>query len=170
MSVCIGPGEGVEGEGCRPSKYISIDICTGTWVYFFLCIGCTYILTCLHGHIFHRRARRMCRRRRRMDGPRCILHLKRATTRSLNCWWYVQRGEEGENVRMCRTRGGFGRGKDIGYRYKSIFINICTYTYIYSFLYIGYICIYIYCHVYRINLSFCVDTYVFIYPYVSIRM
>ena len=34
MSVYVGPGEGVEEEGCRPSIYISIDICTGTWVYF----------------------------------------------------------------------------------------------------------------------------------------
>ena len=53
MSVYAGPGEGVEGEGCWSSICIYIDICTGTWVYFFLCIGCTYILTCSHGHILY---------------------------------------------------------------------------------------------------------------------
>jgi hypothetical protein len=29
MSVYVGPGEGVEGEGCRPSIDIYIDVCTG---------------------------------------------------------------------------------------------------------------------------------------------
>ena len=52
MSVYVGPGEDVEGEGCRPSIYIYKDICTGTWVYFFLCIGCLYRTRFVHGHIF----------------------------------------------------------------------------------------------------------------------
>ena len=36
MSIYVGPGEDVEGEGCRPSIYIYIDICTGTCVDVFL--------------------------------------------------------------------------------------------------------------------------------------
>ena len=50
MSVCVEPGEAVEGEGCRVSIYIYIDICTDTCVYFFLYIGCLN-MTCLHEHI-----------------------------------------------------------------------------------------------------------------------
>ena len=50
MSVYVGSGEGGNGEGCRASIGISIDICTGTGVYFFLYIGCLY-MTCLHEHI-----------------------------------------------------------------------------------------------------------------------
>ena len=53
MSVCVEPGEGVEGEGCRPSIYISIDMFTGTWVYFFLYIGYLYMTRFVHGHIYH---------------------------------------------------------------------------------------------------------------------
>ena len=52
MSVYVEPGEGVEGEGCRPSIYIYIDICTGTCVYFFLYIGCLYMTRFVRGHIF----------------------------------------------------------------------------------------------------------------------
>ena len=46
MSVYVGPGEGVEGEGCRPSIYIYIDICTGTWVYFFPYLDIAYSYLC----------------------------------------------------------------------------------------------------------------------------
>ena len=53
MSVSVGPGEGVEGQGRQPSIYIYIDICTGTCVYFFLYIGCLYTTRFVHGHIFH---------------------------------------------------------------------------------------------------------------------
>ena len=85
-----------------------------------------------------------------------------ATTRSPNCWWYVQRGEEGENVRMCRIRGSWGGGRMSG-------IDIHLYRYLYG--YVG-----IFLSLYRMNIytdmftwtypSFCVDTFVYIYPYV----
>ena len=110
----------------------------------------------------HRRARRMCRRRRTTDLPRCTRHRIMATTRSPNCWWYVQRGEEGENVRMCRIRGSWGGGRMSG-------IDIHLYRYLYG--YVG-----IFLSLYRMNIytdmftwtypSFCVDTFVYIYPYV----
>ena len=53
MSVCVGSGEVGEGEGCRASIDISIDMCTGTCVYFFLCIGCLYRTRFVHGHILY---------------------------------------------------------------------------------------------------------------------
>ena len=44
MSVYVGPGEGVEGEGCRPSIDIYIDICTG-YMCLFLSLYRMYIYT-----------------------------------------------------------------------------------------------------------------------------
>ena len=69
MSVYVGPGEGVEGEGCRPSIDIYIDICTGymclflslykmfvqdafcTWTYLSFCVD-TYVYIYIYPDAF----------------------------------------------------------------------------------------------------------------------
>ena len=88
-----------------------------------------------------------------------------ATTRSLNCWWYVQRGKEGGNVRICRTRRGCGGGKMSG-------IDRHLYRHVY-----GYMCLFL--SLYRMFVKdtfytwtyplFCVDTYVYTYTLVHCR-
>ena len=130
---------------------VCVYIHSDTWMYRFLCmyahiwmVGCSYLVLFLCGVVWwdvwgwgrHRRARRMWKRRRITDWPRCTLHRKMATTRSPSYWWYVTRGEEGGNVRICRTRRGCGGGRmsaiDIHlhrhlYGYMGLFLPIFRY-------------------------------------------
>ena len=85
-----------------------------------------------------------------------------ATTRSLNCWWYVKRDKEGGNVRICRTRRGCGGG-----RMSGIDRHLYRHVYGYMGLFLSMYRMYIYTDMFTWTYpSFCVDTYVYIYPHV----